>query len=80
MRSQLAPELLVTAKAQRRNPEEFPRTPVDAEITAREESNARTRMRAAQFAVLKQLNEFDAASDHQPHPVEAGAASYIQGH
>ena len=41
----LAPELLVTAKTQRWNPEEFLRTLIEAEITARDESNARTRMR-----------------------------------
>ena len=43
----LAPELLVTAKTQRWNPEEFLRTLVEAEITARDESNARTRLRAS---------------------------------
>ena len=42
----LAPELLVTAKTQRWNPEEFLRTLVEAEITARDESNARTRLPA----------------------------------
>ena len=49
----LAPELLVTAKTQRWNPEEFLRTLVEAEITARDESNARTRMRAAAFPVAQ---------------------------
>ena len=34
----LAPELLVTAKTQRWNPEEFLRTLIEAEITARDES------------------------------------------
>ena len=43
----LAPELLVTARTQRWNPEELLRTLVEAEITARDESNARTRMRSA---------------------------------
>jgi hypothetical protein len=38
----LAFELLVTARIQRWNPEEFLRTLIDAEITARDESNART--------------------------------------
>ena len=41
---QLAPELLVTAKTQRWNPEEFLRTLVEAEIAARDASNARTRL------------------------------------
>jgi DNA replication protein DnaC len=57
----LAPELLVTARTQRWNPEEFLRTLVEAEITAREESNARTRMRSAAFPVVKTLDEFDVA-------------------
>ena len=39
----LAPELLITAKTQRWNPEEFLRTLVEAEIAARDASNARTR-------------------------------------
>ena len=38
----LAPELLITAKTQRWNPEEFLRTLVEAEIAARDASNART--------------------------------------
>jgi hypothetical protein len=49
----LAPELLITVKTQRWSPEEFLRTLVDAEITAREESNARTRMRIAAFPVRR---------------------------
>ena len=49
----LAPELLVTAKTRRWNPEEFLRTLIDAEITARDESNTRTRMKAAAFPVVK---------------------------
>jgi len=55
----LAPELLVTAKTQRWNPEEFLRTLVEAEITARDASNARTRRRQAMFPVTKTLEEFD---------------------
>jgi len=62
----LAPELLVTAKTQRWNPEEFLRTLVEAEITAREESNARTRMRLAAFPVVKTLEEFDVAASSIP--------------
>jgi hypothetical protein len=38
----LAPELLITAKTQRWNPEEFLRTLVEAEIAARDASNAAT--------------------------------------
>jgi DNA replication protein DnaC len=64
----LAPELLVTAKTQRWNPEEFLRTLVDAEISARDESNARTRMRQAAFPVRKLLDEFDVAASSIPKP------------
>ncbi len=62
----LAPELLVTAKTQRWSPEEFLRTLVEAEITARDESNARTRMRTAAFPVLKRLEDFDVAASSIP--------------
>ena len=62
----LAPELLVTARTQRWNPEEFLRTLIDAEITARDESNARTRMKQAAFPVTKRLEEFDVASSSIP--------------
>ena len=62
----LAPELLITAKTQRWNPEEFLRTLVEAEITARDESNARTRMRTAAFPVTKHLEDFDVAASSIP--------------
>jgi DNA replication protein DnaC len=62
----LAPELLVTAKTQRWSPEELLRTLVEAEITAREESNARTRMRVAAFPVKKRLEEFNVAGSSIP--------------
>jgi DNA replication protein DnaC len=55
----LAPELLRTAKTQRWAPEELLRTLVEAEITAREASNAATRLKAAAFPVTKTLDEFD---------------------
>jgi DNA replication protein DnaC len=55
----LAPELLITAKTQRWAPEELLRTLVEAEITAREASNAATRLKAAAFPVTKTLDEFD---------------------
>jgi DNA replication protein DnaC len=64
----LAPELLVTAKTQRWAPEELLRTLVEAEITARDESNARNRMRQAAFPVVKTLAEFDLASSSIPQP------------
>jgi DNA replication protein DnaC len=62
----LAPELLVTAKTQRWNPEEFLRTLIDAEITSRDESNARTRMRNAAFPVAKRIDDFDVAASSIP--------------
>jgi DNA replication protein DnaC len=63
---ELAPELLVTAKTQRWKPEEFLRTLVEAEITARDESNARTRMRQAAFPVRKTIEDFDLAASSVP--------------
>ena len=64
----LAPELLVTAKTQRWNPEEFLRTLIDAELTSRDASNARTRMKAAAFPVIKTINEFDVNASSIPQP------------
>ena len=49
----LAPELLLTAKTQRWTPEELLRTLVEAEISARDASNARTRLKNAAFPVTK---------------------------
>ena len=49
---QLAPELLVTAKTQRWTPEEVLRALVEAEITARDDSNARARLKAATVPVV----------------------------
>jgi DNA replication protein DnaC len=62
----LAPELLLTAKTQRWNPEEFLRTLLDAELQARDESNARTRMKAAAFPVVKTIEEFDVTNSSIP--------------
>jgi DNA replication protein DnaC len=56
---QLAPELLRTAKTQRWAPEELLRTLVEAEITARDASNVRNRLKVAGFPVTKTLEEFD---------------------
>jgi DNA replication protein DnaC len=55
----LTPELLLTAKTQRWAPEEFLRTLIEAEITARDASNARNRLKAAAFPVHKTLDDFD---------------------
>jgi len=62
----IAPELLVTAKTQRWSPEDFLRTLVEAEITSRDASNARARLKAANFPVAKRLDEFDIAVSSIP--------------
>ncbi len=54
----LAPELLQTAKTQRWAPEEFLRTLIDAEITARDSANQAARLKVAGFPVVKSLDEF----------------------
>ena len=62
----LAPELLVTATTQRWKPEELLRTLVEAEIASRDASNARNRMRSANFPVAKTLEEFDVTASSVP--------------
>lgn len=62
----LAPELLITAKTQRWTPEEFLRTLIEAEITARDASNTATRRRLAGFPVTKTLDEFDVPASSIP--------------
>ena len=71
----LAPELLLTAKTQRWAPEELLRTLVEAEIAARDASNARTRLKSAAFPVLKTLEEFDQTASSVPAPTVAYLAS-----
>jgi DNA replication protein DnaC len=65
---QLGPELLITARTQRWAPEELLRTLIEAEITAREASNARTRMKIAAFPVAKTLEELDRSACSIPAP------------
>jgi DNA replication protein DnaC len=62
----MAGELLVTAKTQRWAPEELLRTLIEAEITSRDASNARARLKAANFPVAKSLDEFDRAVSSIP--------------
>jgi DNA replication protein DnaC len=69
----LAPELLVTAKTQRWKPEEFLRILVEAEITSRDASNARNRLKVAAFPVKKTLEEFDIAASS----VKAATFDYL---
>lgn len=62
----LAPEVLSTAKVQRWAPEEVLRTLIEAEITARDASNQRTRLKAAGFPVVKTLEDFKVAVSSVP--------------
>ena len=62
----IAPEVLQTARTQRWKPEEVLRVLVDAEIAARDDSNARTRLRAAGFPVTKTLDEFNTGLSSVP--------------
>ena len=71
----LAPELLLTARTQRRAPEELLRTLVEAEISARDASSARTRLKAAAFPVTKTLEEFDLGVSSVPKATFAYLAS-----
>jgi len=64
----LAPELLVTAKTQRWAPEELLRTLVEAEVAARDASNAASRLKAACFPVRKTFEDFDEAASSIPRP------------
>lgn len=61
-----APEVLLTAKTQRWTPEEVLRTLVEAEIAARDASNAANRLKAAGFPVIKTLEGFDVTSSSIP--------------
>ena len=65
---QLAPELLITARTQRWAPEELLQTLIEAEITARDASNAATRMKTAAFPVIKTLDELDRSACSIPGP------------
>ena len=68
---ELAPTLLVTAKTQRWTPEEVLRTLVEAEITSRDASNTRARLKAATFPVAKTLEQFDLTASSIPAPTWA---------
>lgn len=47
-------------------PEELLRTLIDAELAARDASNARVRMKAAAFPVIKTIEEFDVTASSIP--------------
>ena len=61
-----APEVLHVAKTQRWTPEEMLRTLIEAELAARDASNARNRLKAAAFPVSKTLDSFDVAASSIP--------------
>ena len=54
----IAPEVCQTAKTQRWAPDEFLRTLIEAEISARDESNYQNRLKVAGFPVTKTLEDF----------------------
>ncbi|MDQ4072379.1 MAG: IS21-like element helper ATPase IstB [Actinomycetota bacterium] len=62
----IAPEVLQVAKTQRWAPEELLRTLVEAEVAARDESNARARLRSAGFPVAKTVDEFKVQASSVP--------------
>ena len=61
-----APEVLAVAKTQRWTPEEVLRTLIEAELAARDASNAANRLKAAAFPVTKTLDGFDVAASAIP--------------
>jgi len=54
----IAPEVCQTAKTQRWATDEFLRTLIEAEISARDESNYQNRLKVAGFPVTKTLDDF----------------------
>ncbi|WP_433206457.1 IS21-like element helper ATPase IstB [Nocardia sp. CA-107356] len=61
-----AAEVLHVAKTQRWTPEEVLRTLIEAELAARDVSNAANRLKAAAFPVTKTLDTFDVAVSSIP--------------
>jgi DNA replication protein DnaC len=61
-----APDVLLTAKTQRWTPEETLRVLVEMEVVARDQSNTRSRIRAARFPVQKTLDEFNLGESSIP--------------
>jgi DNA replication protein DnaC len=62
----LAPEVLLTARTQRWPPDELLRTLLEAELAARDASNARARLRQAGFPVRKTIDEFAVGESSVP--------------
>jgi DNA replication protein DnaC len=63
---QQGPEVLFTAKTQRWTPEETLRVLIEMEVVARDQSNTRSRLKAARFPVEKTLDEFNLAESSIP--------------
>src|ERR1700737_2716206 len=61
-----APEILITAKTQRWAPEELLRPLLDLEISARDASNARLRLKSAGFPTTKTIEDFDLPASSIP--------------
>ena len=64
----IAPEVCQTAKTQRWTPDEFLRTLIEAEISARDESNYQNRLKVAGFPVTKTLDDFKVQISSVPKP------------
>jgi DNA replication protein DnaC len=64
----IAPDVCQTAKTQRWAPDEFLRTLVEAEISARDESNYQNRLKVAGFPVPKTLDDFKVQISSVPKP------------
>jgi DNA replication protein DnaC len=64
----IAPDVCQTAKTQRWAPDEFLRTLIEAEISARDESNYRNRLKVAGFPVTKTLDDFKLQISSVPKP------------
>ena len=62
----LAPELMLTAKTQRWSPEDFLASLIEAEVGARDASNAAARLKAANFPVKKSFEDFDFSASSVP--------------
>src|SRR5262249_257045 len=63
-----APDVLQTARTQRWAPEDVLRTLIAAEIAARDQTNQRLRLKAANLPVLKSLDDFDRVASGIPAP------------
>lgn len=61
-----SPEVLAVAKTLRWTPEQVLRTLIEAELTARDASNAANRLEAAAFPVTKTLDSFEVSASSIP--------------